>query len=192
MNLFRKALIDVAFYYAQKFSYDFREDSSSFSWPDELTGKTNDEKELRLFQKPNTQENRRTNGCVCVRDRFTRPRIDIYGPERDWFVSIEVDSRTGEYKESQIFGHNGVLMFNEVYSKVMNEVEKYVPEMKKRAFNEITDSIYITQEKVSNLNRLKDISKEENDLEEIERLNAKIDRCVDKLEKLRNEKEKLE
>ena len=83
-------------------------------------------------------------------------------------------------------------MFNEVYSKVMNEVEKYVPEMKKRAFNEITDSIYITQEKVSNLNRLKDISKEENDLEEIERLNAKIDRCVDKLEKLRNEKEKLE
>jgi hypothetical protein len=119
-NQIRKALFNVALQYCKELSYDFKEDKDSSSWykPD------HDQKDIYIYQKPNTKENRTTNGYVCLRSRFDNPRIGIYGPEKKWFVAIEINVKTGEFAESQVFYPEGVERFKEVHNRVMNELEK--------------------------------------------------------------------
>jgi len=120
MNKLRNCLLNVALKYCKELGYDFKEDKESSSWfsPD------HQEKDIYIYQKPNTKENRKTNGYICIRSRFGNPRIGIYGPEKEWFVAIELNKDSGEFAESQVFSPKGVEMFKIVHDDVVNEIKR--------------------------------------------------------------------
>lgn len=120
MKNLRNSLINVALQYCKELGYDFKEDKDSSSWysPD------HQEKDIYIYQKPNIEENRKTNGYICIRSRFGNPRIGIYGPEKEWFVAIELDKDSGKFAESQVFSPKGVKMFQKVHDDVIKEIEK--------------------------------------------------------------------
>lgn len=105
----------MALKYSKELNYVCREEIEPTGWYERSNKK---DKNIKFYNKIN--EN---SGYILIRNRFGNPRIDIYGPEKDWLVCIEV-SPDGDFKESQVFNVRGIEMFKKIYDDVMLEVSK--------------------------------------------------------------------
>lgn len=65
----------------------------------------------------------RSERMIEIRERFGNRRLDIYGPNRSWFVSVEYTSYQ-TYKESQVFGEKGIWKLIEIKKAVDKELAK--------------------------------------------------------------------
>lgn len=78
------------------------------------------------YGKTNTYNYKKNGGAIEFRYRFSRPRLDVYLPNKKGFASLEFsdyDEETKEhtniwgYGESQIFNEDGIELFNEMYKR---------------------------------------------------------------------------
>lgn len=132
-----KTLRKLAIELATEFNYtkgkeDKRRSKSKFGFDD-----FNIDKNLFYVQygTTNITNNKKCGGNIRIRYRFESPRIDVYLPDCKGFASLEFSNFNKEngkygkkwhYSESQIFGVEGIELFNKIYNRffeILKEVK---------------------------------------------------------------------